>query len=241
MKVLAIDTSSNVASAAILEDDKLIAEYTLNHKKTHSQKIMPMVEEIMRSCECSVSDIDVFAAVHGPGSFTGLRIGVATIKALAHVAGKPVVGISSLEAMAYQLPHTPYWIVPIMDARRGQVYNGIYAWENDRWTELTAPRALAMEECIEEIKRAGRKAVFLGDGVPVHRELIEATLREQAMFAPAFCVLQRAATVAQLALERAKRGDTQSYLELVPFYLRKSQAEREYLEKETHKHDSNRK
>ena len=129
MKILAIDTSSAVASAAILEDGKLIAEYILNNKKTHSQKIMPMIDEIIKDSDLTINDIDVFAAAYGPGSFTGLRIGVATAKALAHAVNKPLVEVSTLEGIAYNAVYSDLLLCPIMDARRNQVYNAVYKSE----------------------------------------------------------------------------------------------------------------
>ena len=121
MRVLAIDTSSNVATVAVMEDELLLGEYILNHKKTHSQKIMTMIEQILSELELTVRDIDIFAAAIGPGSFTGLRIGVATVKALAHATGKTVVSVGTLEALAYNVPYAEHIIVPIMDARRDNV------------------------------------------------------------------------------------------------------------------------
>ena len=125
MRVLAIDTSSNVATVAVMEDELLLGEYILNHKKTHSQKIMTMIEQILSELELNVQDIDIFAAAIGPGSFTGLRIGVATVKALAHATGKPVVSVGTLEALAYNVPYAEHIIVPIMDASVYAVIAGI--------------------------------------------------------------------------------------------------------------------
>lgn len=230
MKILAIDTSSNVASAAVVEDGKLLGENILNHKKTHSQKIMVMIQELMSDLELNVRDIDVFAAANGPGSFTGLRIGVATVKALAHSVNKPVVGISTLAGLAYNMPYAEHIIVPIMDARRNQVYTASYIWDDDRLKELSADEAISIEECVESCGKY-LDTIFVGDGVFVHREYILDKLSDRAHFAPASALMQRASSIAMLALEKAKKGETQHYSELKPFYLRKSQAEREYDEK----------
>ncbi|MCX7714477.1 MAG: tRNA (adenosine(37)-N6)-threonylcarbamoyltransferase complex dimerization subunit type 1 TsaB [Clostridia bacterium] len=232
MRILAIDTSSNVATAAVLEEGKLTGEYILNHKKTHSQKIMPMIDELLKSCELDVCDIDIFAAANGPGSFTGLRIGVATVKGLAHTAKKPIVGVSTLEAMAYNVLYSPYLLSPIMDARCGQVYNGLYRWNDADFREIKPPRALSIEECVGELLKQNSKVVFMGDGVPVHKDFISKAMGEQAFFAPAPFAYQRAGSVAQLAYEKALRGEVCNYLEFMPFYLRKSQAEREYEKRE---------
>ncbi len=231
MKVLAIDTSSAVASAAVVEDNVLLGEYILNHKKTHSQKIMVMVERLMDDLELTVRDIDVFAAAVGPGSFTGLRIGVATVKALAHSVNKPVVGVGSLEGMAYNLPYAEHIIVPIMDARRNHVYTASYIWDEDGFKELSAPEDLSIEECVESCGEL-LETIFVGDAVEMHREYITERLGERAFFAPASAAQQRAGSVAAIATEKAKRGETMNYAELVPFYMKKSQAERELEEKE---------
>ena len=200
MKILAVDSAANVASAAIAEDNKLICEYTLNHKKTHSEKLMPMIEELFQSAQLSPADIDLFAVANGPGSFTGLRIGVATVKGLAHAVQKPVAGVSTLLAMAYNMPFCSYVLSPIMDARREQVYNGVYCWENGQFEkELTPPRAVSIAECTAEFQNSGRQVVFLGDGVPVYQEFIRKQLGSRAIFAPQNCNLQRAASVALAA------------------------------------------
>ena len=230
MRVLALDTSSNVATVAVMEDGKLLGESILNHKKTHSQKIMVMIEELLNDLELTVQDIDLFAAANGPGSFTGLRIGVATIKALAHSVNKPVAGVSTLAGLAYNLPYAEHIIVPIMDARRNQVYTASYIWDEDGFKELSSDEAMSIEECV---KNCGEllDIIFVGDGVEAHREYIVSKLGERAHFAPAAVLMQRASSIAALALEKAKKGETMNYAELTPFYLRKSQAEREYDER----------
>ena len=231
MKILAVETSASVASAAICDEDKLICEMVLNHKKTHSEKLMPMIDELFKSCELSASEIDVFAAASGPGSFTGLRIGVCAVKGLAHAVNKPVIGVSTLEALAYNLPYADGLICPIMDARRSQVYNGIYRFQNGFPEIVTAPRAVALSECLEDV-RGEERVYFIGDGVPVYREEIQRVLGEKAVFAPLSCNAQRASCVAAAALRYAKEGKTMHYSELLPVYLRKPQAERELEEKQ---------
>lgn len=228
MKVLAIDTSSNAASVALMEDDILLGEFVLNHKKTHSQEIMPMIDEVLRRCECKVSDIDLFAAAKGPGSFTGLRIGIATVKGLAHSVNKPVIGIGTLEGLAHNLPFSEHTIVPIMDARRSQVYTGAYLWSDGELLEIGEPEAMSIEECVESCGNF-LETVFLGDGVPVYKEFIKEKLGDKAIFAPASCNMQKASSIAALALKKAE--NCESYYGLEPLYLRKSQAEREREEK----------
>lgn len=228
MKVLGIDTSSDVASVAVINDDRLIAEYTLNFKKTHSERLMPMIDEMLASCQHSLDDIDVFAVSVGPGSFTGLRIGIATAKGLAHACNKPIVPVCSLSAMAYNLPMCEHLIVPIMDARRQQVYTATYIWDEDGFKEIEEPRAVSIEECIEDCGNFV-DVVFVGDGVPVFRDYIISKMGNKAKFAPAGNNLQRAASVASLGLSNIDKA--LNCHEIVPMYIRKSQAEREYEEK----------
>lgn len=232
MRILAVDTSSNVATAAVMEDNTLLGEYILNHKKTHSQKIMVMIEQLLADLELTVQDIDLFAASVGPGSFTGLRIGVATVKALAHAAGKRVVSVGTLEALAYNVPHAEHIIVPIMDARRNNVFTASYIWD-EGFKEIGEPEAISIEECVESCGEF-LDTIFVGDGVAVHGEYIREKLGEHAIFPHGAVIGARASSVAACAMEKAKRGDTQSYLEMKPYYIRKSQAEQE-LEKKEHK------
>lgn len=235
MRVLAIDTSSNVATVAVMEDDLLLGEYILNHKKTHSQKIMPMIEQLLSDLELTVNDMDIFAAAVGPGSFTGLRIGVATIKALAHAADKRVVSVGTLEALAYNVPNAEHIIVPIMDARRNNVFTASYIWD-DGFKEIGEPEGITIEECIESCGEF-LDTIFVGDGVSAHKEYIKEKLGEHAVFPHGAVLNSRASSVAALAIDKAKRGDTQSYLEMKPYYIKKSQAERELEEKQKGEHD----
>lgn len=237
MRVLAVDTSSNVATVAVMEDDLLLGEYILNHKKTHSQKIMPMIEQLLADLELTADDIDIFAAAVGPGSFTGLRIGVATIKALAHATGKRVVSVGTLEALAYNVPHCENIIVPIMDARRNNIFTASYIWD-EGFKEIGEPEGITIEECIEACGNF-LETVFVGDGAIIHRDYIEERLGDKAIFPHGAVLNSRASSVAAIAMERAKKGDTQSYLEMKPYYIKKSQAEKELEEKEK-ANDSNR-
>ena len=175
MRVLAIDTSSNVATVAVMEDELLLGEYILNHKKTHSQKIMTMIEQILSELELTVQDIDIFAAAIGPGSFTGLRIGVATVKALAHATGKPVVSVGTLETLAYNVPYAEHIIVPIMDARRDNVFTASYIWD-EGFKEIGEPEAISIDECLESCGEF-LDTIFVGDGVKRKSE----SLRQSAL------------------------------------------------------------
>ncbi len=228
MKILSVDTSSNVASVAITDDEKLICEITVNTKKTHSQTLMSMIDSALKQSELEIKDIDLIASANGPGSFTGLRIGVSAVKGIAHALDIPVVGVSILEAMAYNMPFCEHLISPVMDARRDQVYNAVYEWKNDELSEVKAPRALSIEELTDELLENDKEVVFLGDGVKVHREFIKDKMGDKALFAPVSALEQRASGLAAAA----KNKKAVSCYELAPIYLRKPQAERELEEKE---------
>lgn len=223
MRILAVDTSSAVASAAVVDGEKLVSEEILNNKLTHSQTIMPMIKSVLEKSEMTVKDIDAFVVVNGPGSFTGLRIGISAVKALAHAADKPCIAVSTLEAMAYNFPFEDKLICPIMDARRGEVYNAVYRYNGKAMEEVRAPRALTIQECCADVGTMDGYVIFLGDGLPVFRQTITEILGEKALFAPANLNAQRAASAAVAAVGKEQT----EYNRLVPVYLRKSQAERE--------------
>lgn len=225
MKVLAIDTSSIVATVAVMDNQKLISEYTLNHKKTHSQKLMPIIKDVLGVCELEVGDIDLFAVSTGPGSFTGLRIGVATAKALAHSVGRPIVGVSTLDALAYNIPYYHGVICPILDAKREQVYTAIYRWTNTI-ERVTDYMATSIDDLLQILMTMNERTIFVGDGVYSFREVIVDNMGRLADFPPKHSLMQRAATIAELGLEKYDMGYSDDYMTLVPFYLRKSQAER---------------
>lgn len=220
MNILAIDTSALTATAAVLCGETIVGEMSFTTSLTHSQTIMPMIDSLLSRASLTIADIDLFACSTGPGSFTGLRIGIGTIKGLAYGLGKKVCAVSTLEALAHNVAFSDCIIAPIMDARRGQVYNALYKWENGELVCVKEPRALSVEELCAEIDT---DAVFTGDGVKVHREKIRALMGERARFAPPQHCLQRASSVAVAALN--KEGIDPASLTAV--YLRKPQAERE--------------
>ena len=230
MRILAIDTATNVASVAVVEDGKLKGEYTINNKKKHSQLVMGMMEKLLNDLGLAIKDIDLFAVANGPGSFTGLRIGVAAIKALGHSMNKPVVGISTLEALAYSLPYCEHIIIPIMDARRNSVFTASYVWDDDGFRALSDIEAMTIEECVNDCGEL-LDVMFTGDGVEVYRDYITEKLGDRAYFAPPALCEARAVSIALLAYQKAINGETDTYLTLQPMYLKKSQAEREYEEK----------
>lgn len=238
MRILALDSSGLVASVAVVEskarEEEIIAEYTVNYKKTHSQTLLPMLDEVVKMTELDLNTIDAIAVAGGPGSFTGLRIGSATAKGLGLALGKPLLHIPTLEGLAYNLCGTDDIVCPIMDARRGQVYTGIYTFDGSRLVVLEGQMAVSIEELGEKLRACHKKVVFLGDGVPVFRQI----LTEQLMagcdiaFAPANMNRQRAASVGALALRYYEAGKIETAAEHQPDYLRMSQAERERQERE---------
>jgi len=234
MKVLAIESSSITASVAIVMDDLLTAEYTINHKKTHSQTLLPMIAEICKMTETEMNSLDLIAVSNGPGSFTGLRIGCATGKGLGLALDIPVVSVPTLEAMAYNLYGYEKIICPIMDAKRSHVYTGIYTWSDkagDKIHILLNQCILSIEELIEKLNELDKEVVFIGDGVPVNKLIIESNMKAKYSFAPAHMSSQRAASVAVLGKELYDEGKSVNARELLPEYLRPTQAERELVKK----------
>ena len=234
MKILALDSSGLVASVAVLEDQNCIAEYTINYKKTHSQTLLPMLDEVSKMIDLELASLDAVAVAAGPGSFTGLRIGSATAKGLGQALNKPLVGIPTVDGLAYNLYGYDKVICPLMDARRNQTYTGLYEFIlKDKEYELTVIKeqcAVALEEIIDEINKLGREVIFLGDGVPVFAKQLEEKIKVPFSFAPASCNRQRAAAIGALALKYIQAGKIQKAEEHQPEYLRLSQAERERKE-----------
>ena len=232
MKILALDSSGIVASVAVIEDDILLAEYTVNYKKTHSQTLLPMLDEVVKMTELDLETIDAIAVAAGPGSFTGLRIGSATAKGLGLALKKPLIAVPTVDALAYNLYDVSGLICPIMDARRNQVYTGIYRFEEHKLVAVKQQWASPVTELIEELNKLGESVTFLGDGVPVFRSMIEGKLQVPYSFAPAHVNKQRAAAVGTLGMIYYKEGRTETAMKHVPEYLRVSQAERERAERE---------
>lgn len=235
MKILALDSSGIVASVAIVQDDTLLAEYTVNYKKTHSQTLLPMLDEVAKMTELDLNTIDAIAVAAGPGSFTGLRIGSATAKGLGLALDKPLVAVPTVEALAYNLYDVPGLICPIMDARRSQVYTGIYRFEDHSLAAVEEQMAVSITELLEKLNAYGQPVTFLGDGVPVFRDIIEKDLQVLHSFAPAHVNKQRASAVAALGMIYYKEGKIQRADEHRPDYLRVSQAERERAQRESQK------
>ena len=233
MKILAIDASGGPVSAAIADESKIIGEYTLNFKMTHSQTLMPAIDKIIKDIGFDIKELNYIACTSGPGSFTGLRIGAATAKGLAHGLGIKIVPVPTLTALAYNIFETDKVICPIMDARRRQVYNALYMWNESGLEELVPQEPRSIEEVIEIAESFEMPVIFLGDAAEVYSDVI----KDNPMFkiAPVNCNMQRAASVAAAAFELIKEGKAVDFGDFAPVYLRKSQAERELEEREKEK------
>lgn len=231
MRVLSVDSSSASASCAIVEDGKLLGEITFNDKKQHSIILMPQIDALLKNLSLDLDSIDGFVVSSGPGSFTGLRIGMATIKGLAQGTNKPLIGISSLDGLAYNLAYTSGIICPIMDALRDNVYTALYKFTQGKLERLTDYMALHIDELISLIKDNESESVsFIGDGVYKFSEKLSSSLNN-VYFAPANINLTRASSLGELGLQNLKKGLNDSLLTFSPIYLKKSQAEREYENK----------
>lgn len=230
MKLLALDSSGTVASAALLEDGALLAEYTVNYKKTHSQTLLPMLDKIVRMTETDLASIDAIAIAKGPGSFTGLRIGSATAKGLGLALNKPIVEVPTVDALAYNLYDAKGLVVPMMDARRQQVYTGIYRFEEHVMKTVREQFAAPIDDLAAALNELGEPVILIGDGVPVYRNRMRELLTVPFTEAPAHLSRQRAGAVGALGMIYLAEGRTVSAADHVPEYLRKSQAEREHPE-----------
>ncbi|WP_317368114.1 tRNA (adenosine(37)-N6)-threonylcarbamoyltransferase complex dimerization subunit type 1 TsaB [uncultured Tyzzerella sp.] len=230
MNILAIDTSGVVASVAIANNEKILGEINLNYKQNHSVTIMPIIDNLLKMLEMDISDIDYFALSKGPGSFTGLRIGAATIKAMAHILNKKIIPISTLDAMAYNIMDSNRYIVPIIDAKAERIFAGIYTNENGMLVPILEECATTIRELLEYILSNDIEPIFLGDGAISYKNIIKEHFKEEN-FAPISLNMQRASSLASLAFLYEKQQKYVDYNNLEIEYLRKPQAERELEER----------
>lgn len=232
MKILGLDSSGLVASVAVVEDNNLLGEYTVNYKKTHSQTLLPMLDEVARMIELDLNTIDAIAVAGGPGSFTGLRIGSATAKGLGLALDKPLVSVPTVDALAYNLAGNRDMVCPLMDARRNQTYTGLYRFEGTKLKVLRGQCAVGIDEIVADINERNEAVVFLGDGVDVFAPYLQETVKVPYYFALPHMNKQRAGAVAALAEQYFKAGKYENAGEHKPDYLRLSQAERERKERQ---------
>lgn len=230
--MLAVDTSTMMATCAVLDDERLLGEYSLNQEMTHSENLVPMIKEVLDNLNLRVPDIDLYGVAIGPGSFTGLRIGIATLKSLAHVYDKPIIGISTLEGLAFNCTYNGI-IVPMIDARRNRVYTGIYRKEKGGLINILEPTIMEIEELLELLNKDYDNMMVNGNGVLLYRDIILSRLSEKVELAPIGLNGCRAASIGELSLLKVDKENKDNYYNLVPDYLRESQAQRELKKKES--------
>ncbi len=226
MLILAFESSAKPASVALMRDGQLLSQYFQCSALTHSRTLLPMAEDMLKNAELSIEDVDMFAVAHGPGSFTGIRIGVSTVKGLAWASNKPCTGVSTLEAMAWNGTAAGGYVCPVMDARRSQVYNAIFEIKDGKPCRLTQDRPIALNELAEEVKKLGAPVLLVGDGIEITKAYFDAN-SVPCVAAAENIRWQSAWGVAMAAKDRMP----QSADELLPVYLRLSQAERERQER----------
>lgn len=222
MKILAADTATRSLSVAILDGETLRAELTVRRRQTHARNLMRLVDLALELSGLAPTDLDGLAAVRGPGSFTGLRIGLSTIQGLALGAGLPAIGVSALEVLARQTPLAPLPVHALLDARKGQVYRGAFRWAGDAPVETAAPTVCSPEDAAAEIVEP---TLLVGNGARLYAERLTARAGDRVRLAPPGCHTLRAAVVARAARDRFAAGETGDPAALIPEYLRRSDAE----------------
>jgi len=227
MKVLGIDTSTSCGSVGLIDDESIISEYLLNIPITHSERLLGAIGLILKEARFAIGDLDGWAISLGPGSFTGLRIGVSTVKGLALASQKPVVGVSTLDVLAYQISPTPYHICPILDARKGEVYTASYLYgEGNDLKRESVYQAIKPEELIRKIQE---RTIFVGDGVRTYGDYLRNSLSSLAVFPPNQLNVPHGSGVAKLGLELLRKGEHLDLATFAPLYVRPSEAEIKFL------------
>ncbi len=222
MRILGIDTSTKYAGLAIVENSELIACCSMQLQASHSEKLIPEIAHILEIMKIPIETIDCYAVTAGPGSFTGLRVAVSTVKGLSFSTGKPVVTLSTLEVMARGFPSVSYPICPILDARKKEVYLALFKWRENILTRIKEDSVVSIDSIVDWIKE---KTIFIGEGVRVYKHRLMEKLGNNAMFIESVYGIPNPALVAIMGEEKAKRGEFVSAHQLEPFYLRKSEAE----------------
>ncbi|RPI38134.1 MAG: tRNA (adenosine(37)-N6)-threonylcarbamoyltransferase complex dimerization subunit type 1 TsaB [Nitrospiraceae bacterium] len=229
MKILSIETSTMLGGVAIMDDKSgLIAETRLNVKTTHSERLMTAVNNTLIQSELKLEDMDAFAVAIGPGSFTGLRIGLSTVKGLAYATGKPLVTVPTLDAFAWNFPYSIYPVCLMLDARKSEVYTAVYKWEDNHFSTAIECVTIRPEALLEKLQE---KVLFAGEGARLYEARIVEMMKGRAAFAMPDKMVPSPANVAMLGLEKAVRGEYTEALKAVPFYVRKSEAEVKWAEK----------
>lgn len=221
--ILSLDTATLVSSVALVSNEKLIAELTIQTKKTHSEMLMPHIEKILRLAGVKKTDLKLVAVSIGPGSFTGLRIGLATAKALAYALAIPLIGVSTLEALAFNCPVPGALLSPMLDAQKGNVYQALYMWEKQELKEVMPPRVIGFEQAVSELTPQTTPVLILGEGAVMHGEKLAGLSNPIA--AAAHVVMPRAASIGLLAQKQFEQGLRHDAMTLEPVYIRRSEAE----------------
>lgn len=222
MRILAVDTATTSCSVAIVDKTSLLSEFTLDKEETHSKHLMDMIKAVLRMAGLNCSDLDGFSVTRGPGSFTGLRIGISTIKGLAVASEKPVVGVSSLEALAFQVSYSRDLICSILDARKGEVYFSRYRFLNGHLKKQTKERVSSPDQAVDDLNES---CLFVGNGALLYKEMILEKMGKFAFFAPMIQNTIRASTIAYLSMAKFENNDTDDIEKILPYYIRKSDAE----------------
>lgn len=230
MLTLGLDTSTKVATIAVIDEENLIGEYSLSKDMSHSENLMPMIKEVLDNIDVKIEDIELYSVARGPGSFTGLRIGIATMKSFSHLFNKAIIGVSTLEALAYNLYENESLIMPMLDARRDRVYTGLYKFDQGQLKEVEGAQILEISDLKEKIKSYD-KVIFNGDGSLVYREEIKSLLGDKVKFASMGQNITRAVSVCEIGSKKYKDGQRDSYFTLEPEYIRATKAERDLKEK----------
>lgn len=224
MLILALDTSTLVSSVAVINDKKLLSELTLQTKLTHSEMLLPHIKQVLELTKLQKQEIEAIAVSIGPGSFTGLRIGLATAKSMAYALGIPVIGVPTLAALAYQYPVDGIYIAPVLDAQKGNAYVGLYTWQDGVLQEIHAPGVENFDKILEKAQTLEKKVVFVGETAVKNNDKIKSA-GKNIMPAMLHTIMPRAACVALLGQSMLAAGAKTDVMRLEPFYIRRSEAE----------------
>jgi tRNA threonylcarbamoyladenosine biosynthesis protein TsaB len=222
MKLLAIETATMLGGVAIMEGDRLVAESRLNIRVTHSERLMKEIDRVLRGTSMDISEIDVFGISIGPGSFTGLRVGLSTVKGLVYATGKKLVTAPTLEAMAWNIPFSEYQICPMLDARRKEIYTAVFRWSGGGFSRVINECTLSADELLKKIDAP---TLFLGEGATLYRDKIQAALGDRALFGAPQHMMPSPSNVAFLCMRKAEEGEFSDALTVIPAYHRRSEAE----------------
>lgn len=232
-RILGIDSSSIVATAAVLSEKKLFSEYIVNNKKTHSEKMMAIVDQVLKDSGLTINDIDAIAVAKGPGSFTGIRIGMACVQGMAHALNKPLIGVNTLDGLAYNLMGTKDLLCPVINAQRQEVYTSLYRWEDCKLKRLWDYKLIKADTLLEELLGINENIVVLGDGLPILEDSLKNIgnqAEENIISAHPVFSMPRASSIATAALQEYIHGNIQDCFSIKPFYIRKSNAEEKWEE-----------